>query len=225
MLADAGATALELGVPFSDPLADGPTIQLSSQRALEAGVTLEQILERVATRPSYKRLPIVLMSYVNPIVIHGIDRFCQGASGVAGVLLSDLPPEEMPELWASVRSAGLETVLLVAPTTKAERVPVLAAAASGYVYCVTRTGVTGKGGAFAGNLSAQIAAVRANTNVPVLAGFGVRSPEDAARLGAELDGVIVGARIIEILGDGGADRLRELREFAEGVVGALRSSG
>lgn len=223
ILADAGATALELGVPFSDPLADGPTIQLSSQRALEAGVTLDEILTRLEGEPALRRLPIVLMSYANPIVLYGVDRFCARAKDaqVAGVLVSDLPPEELPDLWSATKQSGLESVVLVAPTTRAERVPVLARAADGYVYCVTRTGVTGKGGSFAGNLAEQVRSVRAHTRVPVVAGFGVRTPEDAARLGAEFDGVIVGARIIEIVGRGDAAAMDELRSFASGVVRAL----
>ena len=223
VLADAGATVLELGVPFSDPLADGPTIQLSSQRALESGVSLDGIFKRLEQDPKLRRMPIVLMSYANPIVTYGIERFCARArdAQVAGALISDLPPEELPELWTATKQSGLESVVLVAPTTRESRVPILARAADGYVYCVTRTGVTGKGGAFAANLAEQVRAVRANTSAPVVAGFGVRTPEDAARLGSEFDGVIVGARIIEIVGSSDPAAMLELERFARGVVQVL----
>lgn len=220
-LAEAGADVLELGVPFSDPLADGATIQASSQRALDRGVTLAEILRRVEERRSAWQLPVVLMSYANPVLALGAESFSARAkaAGVAGVLLSDLPPEELPELWGSIRRAGLETVFLVAPTTTPERVAHLAEAASGYVYLVTRTGVTGQGGQYAQNLDAQIRSIRQAGTSPVIAGFGIRSAEDARRLGEGIDGVVVGARLIEILAEdaaGGAPA-GELRRFAESM--------
>lgn len=223
-LADSGADALELGVPFSDPLADGPTIQFSSQRALEAGVSLPRLLERIERVAAYRRLPILLMSYVNPIVTLGAEEFPRRATaaGVSGVLLSDLPPEELPDLWAAVRGSGLETAVLVAPTTSPGRLAALARAASGYVYCVTRTGVTGRGGTYSSNLSEQVALVRRETKVPVIAGFGIRAPEDVPQLKAPVDGVIVGAKLIEILrGDEGSDSMAALARFARGLRAAL----
>lgn len=227
LLAACGADAIELGVPFSDPLADGPTIQASSQRALEAGVSLEQILERMESAPERYPIPIVLMSYANPIVTFGVTRFCARAkqARVAGVLLSDLPPEELPDLWREVRDSGLETAVLVAPTTAPARIPSLAAAATGYLYLITRTGVTGRGGAFASNLATQVEWIRRSTDAPIIAGFGIRTPEDAVLLGSEMDGVIVGARIIEILSQPAESALTELESFARGVRAALDSSG
>jgi tryptophan synthase alpha chain len=200
-LARSGADVLELGVPFSDPLADGPTIQASSQRALENGVTLTEILRRVEEGHSTWGLPVVLMTYANPILAYGVERFAAdaAASGVAGVLVSDLPPEELPDLWRALGKAGLERVVLVAPTTTEARVPVLTEAADGYIYCITRTGVTGRGGAFASNLGEQVALVRRASNLPIVAGFGIRTPEDIAALDAPVDGVVVGARMIELL--------------------------
>lgn len=218
-LASAGADVFELGVPFSDPLADGPTIQRASQAALEAGVTLEKILDLVGRRRATWGLPVVLMTYVNPILAYGADRFCAHAraAGVGGVLISDLPPEELPELWAALAAHSIETAILVAPTTRPARLAPLAAAASGFLYCVSRTGVTGQGKAFAENLGGQIAGLRAESTLPVVVGFGIRSPEDAARVRAEggPDGVVLGARLIEIL--------EAAAEGPEGVLAFLRA--
>lgn len=207
-----GVDVLELGVPFSDPLADGPTIQRSSQAALAAGVHLRGILEHVRARASSWRLPVVLMSYVNPLLAYGVSDFARDAveAGVAGVLLSDLPPEELPDLWGALHQAGLETPVLVAPTTRLDRLPALARAASGFLYCVSRTGVTGRGAAFAANLQDHVRALRGSSDLPLLVGFGVRTPEDAAAVGRYGDGVIVGARLIEVL---------------EGAAGALGAPG
>lgn len=226
-LAEAGADALELGVPFSDPLADGPTIQRSSQLALEAGVTLREILDRVESSRERWGLPVVLMSYANPIVAMGIDSFCRRArsAGVSGVLLSDLPPEEMPDLWTALREADLGVALLVAPTSRAERIATLAATATEFVYCVSRTGVTGAGGPYAKNLEAQVEVARAHTTLPVVVGFGIRSAEDAAVAGARADGVVIGARVIEILGAGSErDPIADLSAFATSVRAVLDGS-
>lgn len=220
-LAAAGADLLELGIPFSDPLADGPVIQASSQRALAAGVTVERIFEELGRRAPSWNLPVVLMTYVNPVLAFGPERFAARAreAGVGGVLVSDLPPEELPEVWDAFRAGGLQRVVLVAPTTAEERIPLLAAAADGFIYCVTRTGVTGKGGAYATNLAAQVERVRRETQVPVLAGFGIRAPEDAATLKDLVDGVVVGARWIELLAEDRPDeeRLDAIRALAGGL--------
>jgi tryptophan synthase alpha chain len=227
-LAEGGADLLELGIPFSDPLADGPTIQASSQAALAAGVTVEKILDQVARHSSIWGLPLVLMSYANPILAYGADRFAREAraAGVAGLLVSDLPPEELPEAWSAFAAAGLERVVLVAPTTSAERLPFLAAAADGYVYCVTRTGVTGRGGDFATNFAEQTARLRALTSAPLVAGFGVRSSADARRLSGEVDGVVVGARMIELLTEGPeASRRSALLTFTRELRAALDADG
>lgn len=223
-LSHAGADVLELGVPFSDPLADGPTIQRSSQLALEAGVTLHEILDRVESGRERWRLPVVLMSYANPIVAFGIEAFCRRAraAGVSGVLLSDLPPEELPELWAALHESELGIALLVAPTSGPERIAKLAVSATEFVYCLSRLGVTGQGGPYAKNLAAQVEAARTHTRLPVVVGFGIRSPEDVAQAGAAADGVVIGARIIELLsGDSGPDSIRALAEFATSVRAVL----
>ena len=220
----AGVDVLELGVPFSDPLADGPTIQRASQAALASGVTLRKILEHVRQRRADWSMPVVLMSYVNPILAYGVGDFVHDAveSGVAGALLSDLPPEELPELWQSLHEAPLETPVLAAPTTRPDRLPALAGAASGFLYCVSRTGVTGRGAAFAGNLEGQVRSLRGHTALPILIGFGVRTPEDAAEVSQTADGVVVGARLIEVLeGEDETRALDELSQLLTGMRGAM----
>jgi len=192
---------LELGIPFSDPLADGPTIQRASQAALESGVTVERILQEIETRAPSWNIPIVLMSYVNPILAYGAERFCARAraAGVSGLLLSDLPPEELPDLWTTLAAHQLEPVVLVAPTSTDDRIERLAQAARAFVYCVSRLGVTGEGGPYARNLQDQIERVRRHTDLPAVVGFGIRSPEDALRVAPFADGVVIGARLIELL--------------------------
>ncbi|MFB3908471.1 MAG: tryptophan synthase subunit alpha [Candidatus Eisenbacteria bacterium] len=204
--AAAGADLLEVGVPFSDPIADGPTIQRTSQEALARGETLERTLDTLAREAPGIGLPIVLMSYANPILAFGIDRFCERAprAGVGGLLLSDVPPEELPEIEGPLAAAGIARILLIAPTTPPERVEALARRASGFLYCVTRLGVTGAGTSFSGNLGEQLARIRAVTDVPVVAGFGIRQPADLDKLPGGLDGVVLGARLLEAVADTGA---------------------
>lgn len=213
------ADVLELGIPFSDPLADGPTIQRASQAALESGVTVERILIEIEARAGSWEIPIVLMSYVNPILAYGVDRFCARAraAGVSGLLLSDLPPEELPELWSTLTAHHLEPVVLVAPTSTHARIERLVRSAHAFVYCVSRTGVTGEGGPYARNLQDQVEHVRAHSELPVVVGFGIRSPEDALRIAPIADGVVIGARLIEILSE--TDDSAALASF----IGAVRS--
>ena len=224
VLASSGADVLEIGLPFSDPLADGPTIQASSFRALQSGVTVASVLDRIEARRDAWRLPLILMTYVNPLLAFGAERFARRAAeaGVAGVLISDLPPEELPEVWSALVRAGLERIVLTAPTTDPKRIPLLARTASGFVYCVTRTGVTGKGSGFAENLERQVARVRAETPLPVVAGFGIRTARDVGELARFVDGVVIGARLIEILSENDAPRARkELRELTASLRHAL----
>jgi tryptophan synthase alpha chain len=196
-----GADALEIGIPFSDPLADGPTIQRTSQAALERGVTLRGVLGLLQREAPTIGAPIVLMTYMNPVYAMGFDHFCAqaSASGVSGVLVSDLPPEEMPAFGAALRARRLDRIVLVAPTTRPERIDHLVTAGSGFVYCVTRTGVTGAGGDFSERLEGQVARIRAACDLPIMAGFGVRTASDASLLRPLVDGVVIGARLLEIL--------------------------
>lgn len=196
-----GADALEVGVPFSDPLADGPTIQRASQRSLTGGTTLRGILDLVRREGSRLGVPVVLMSYMNPVHAFGVDRFAAEAAGagVAGVLLSDLPPEEMPEVGSALRARGCDRIVLIAPTTQPDRIDFLVREASGFIYLVTRTGVTGAGAGFSGRLEEQVGRIRAATTLPIIAGFGIRSADDVDRLSGLADGVVIGARLVEIL--------------------------
>jgi tryptophan synthase alpha chain len=202
-LARAGADAIEVGVPFSDPIADGPTIQRASERALATGVTMESVLEMAAALRARSGIPLVLMTYVNPVLAFGAERFARRAreAGADGVLVSDLPPEEGEELFASLRAEGLDTILLVAPTTTAERVPLIARECRGFLYVLARTGVTGAGAGLSERLAAQLSRARAATALPLAVGFGVRSGADVAALPPEADAVIVGAALLERLAE------------------------
>ena len=201
--AEAGADAIEVGIPFSDPLADGPTIQRTSQLALDHGANLRDILHSLLHNHLSIRAPIVLMSYLNPIHAMGLDAFCDAAAeaGVAGVLVSDLPPEEMPAVAEKLRERGIDRIVLVAPTTEPSRIDALVTAASGYVYLITRTGVTGAGGAFSGRLADQVARIRNRSSLPVVAGFGIRAVADVERVKGLVDGVVIGARLLEAIGE------------------------
>jgi tryptophan synthase alpha chain len=197
----AGVDALEIGIPFSDPLADGPTIQRTSQSALERGVTLTGTLDLLREHGASIGVPTVLMTYMNPVHAMGAERFCARAAeaGVSGVLVSDLPPEEMPILGSALRAHRLDRIVLIAPTSRPERIARLLPAASGFVYCVTRTGVTGAGGDFSSRLGEQVAQIRAASDLPVVAGFGIRAAADVERLRSLVDGVVIGARLLELL--------------------------
>src|SRR5262249_17479344 len=221
----AGAIAVEVGVPFSDPIADGPDIQRSSECALRQGVDVERTLALVERFRRDSGLPVVGMTYPNPVVKTGPDAFAARAraAGVDGVIVSDLPPEELPETWRALDDAGLDTVLLVAPTTSPARLPVLVARCRGFVYCLSRTGVTGTGGGDAGSLDERLAAVRALPPLPVAVGFGISSAADAATLRGRADAAIVGAAFMRLVRQD-PERLTAERvgAFAAELVAALR---
>ncbi len=201
-LVDAGADVIELGVAFSDPMADGPTIQRSSERALARGAGLAYVLECVRSfRERDAHTPVVLMGYLNPIEIRGYARFAAdaAAAGVDGVLLVDLPPEEATETRGIFSRHGLDLIALASPTTSPARMAALCASAQGYLYYVSFAGVTG-----ASHLNTQAAgvrlhALRAQTQVPVVAGFGIKDAASAAAMAAEADGVVVGSALVDCL--------------------------
>jgi tryptophan synthase alpha chain len=232
-LAAAGAVAIELGVPFSDPLADGPDLERAAQRALERGATLGFVLETARAFRARHDVPLVVMTYANPVLAYGALRFARdaAAAGVSGVIVSDLPPEERPDVFAAFAGAGLDVVPLVAPTSAPERVAALARGARGFVYCVSRTGVTGEGGRFAQELDGLVAAVRGATEVPVGIGFGVSDAERARFVAERAEAVIVGAafaRAIEAAKAGGGGAAGEAvgalaRTLAE-AIGAARKA-
>jgi tryptophan synthase alpha chain len=200
--ADAGADLVELGVPFSDPLADGPAIQAAGYRALQAGATFEGVLEQVAA-PMAERVPVVLMCYANPLLSRGIDAVAArlAEDRVAGLIVPDLPAEEAAELRAACDAVGVALVPLVAPTTPPEAVAEIAAVARGFVYVVSVTGVTGERRELPPELERVVEQVRRAATVPVAVGFGVGTPEQVARVGSIADGVIVGSRLVRAIAE------------------------
>jgi tryptophan synthase alpha chain len=216
--ADEIADVLEVGVPFSDPLADGPTIQRSTYQALRQGMTLAGTLELIE-RCRLSR-PVVVFSYLNPILRYGLDRFLRNAEalGVAGLLLTDLPAGSDPGVERAVRASRLDLIRLVAPTTRGERLSAAVADAEGFVYLVARLGVTGASPALAADLEQSIERVRQATRLPVAVGFGISTPEQAAAIGRRADGVVVGSALVDALGTGGvAAAMRFLRELRAGL--------
>ncbi len=205
-LVAAGADAIELGVPFSDPMADGPVIQRSSEQALRRGAGLRYVLQAVAEfRQRDADTPVVLMGYLNPIEIHGNQRFAEEAAqaGVDGVLLVDLPPEEATETREIFARHGLDLIALAAPTTTPERMAMLCESAQGYLYYVSFAGVTGAGHLDAQAAGGRLHALRAQSLVPVVAGFGIKDAASAAAMAVEADGVVVGSALVACLADAG----------------------
>jgi tryptophan synthase alpha chain len=208
--ADDVADIIEVGVPFSDPLADGPTIQRSSFRALEQGMTLRGTLELI-TRCRLRR-PVVVFSYLNPILRYGLDRFLReaGDRGVAGLLLTDVPAGSDPGVEDAVRASPLDLIRLVAPTTRPQRLRAAVEGAGGFVYLIARLGVTGASDALAADLADSVGRVRQATTLPVAVGFGISRAEQAVAVGRLADGVVVGSALVEALGSGGVPALRRL---------------
>ena len=189
------ALALEVGIPFSDPIADGPDLQRASEWALARGAGAGEALEVVRRYRRGGELPVLLMTYANPILRLGIDRFAEQAreAGTDGVIVSDLPPDEAPEAWKALQDAGLDTVLLVAPTTSPARLPLLLSRCRGFVYCLARTGVTGGGAGYSAPLEERVREIRAHTRLPVAVGFGISTSDQARELSGVADAAVVGA--------------------------------
>jgi len=204
-LPGAGVDIIELGVPFTDPMADGPTIQLAGQRALEGGQTLEKTLQMVRDfRAENDTTPIVLMGYYNPIYSRGVDRFLSDAktAGVDGLIVVDLPPEEDSELCLPAQAAGLNFIRLATPTTDAARLPKVLQNTSGFVYYVSITGITGAATAQAANVGPEVARIKAATDLPVIVGFGISTPETAQDIASVADGCVVGSAIVKQITEG-----------------------
>ncbi len=199
-LVEAGADVIELGVPFSDPMADGPTIQRASERALAKGMTLRKVLQLVVDfRKDDARTPVVLMGYANPIEAMGLEKFAAAAAqaGVDGVLVVDYPPEEAATFGAAMKAHGMDPIFLLAPTSTATRIEQVAEVASGYVYYVSLAGVTGSGALNVNAVAERLPLIREKTGLPVGVGFGIRDAATAARIAGIADAVVVGSRIIE----------------------------
>jgi tryptophan synthase alpha chain len=196
-----GADVIELGVPFSDPIGDGPVNQRSAERALRAGTSLVRVLETVARVRESVRAPLVLLTYYNPVYAFGLKAFAQTAreAGVDGALVVDLPPEEATDLAAEAHGAGLDLIHMVAPTSTAPRLRMIARQSRGFIYVVSRTGVTGERADIPADLATQLRSLRMLTTKPICVGFGIAKPEQVATVGALADGVIVGSAIVRLI--------------------------
>jgi len=200
-LENAGADILEIGVPFSDPTADGPVIQAAAQRALKGGATLTAILEMIKEVRRVSQIPIVLFGYYNPIFVYGGEKFARHAAraGVDGVLVVDLPPEEAPELREFTDAAGIDFIFLIAPTTGAKRTRQIAAGATGFLYYISITGITGTAAPKIADIETAVSKLRKITKLPVAVGFGITDPEQAGQIGKTADGVIVGSAVVRLI--------------------------
>ncbi len=218
----AGVDIIELGLPFTDPMADGPTVQRAGQRALEAGMTLDKTLRMVRDfRAGDQVTPIVLMGYYNPIHARGVDLFLVQATeaGIDALIVVDLPPEEDAELCLPAQAAGLNFIRLATPTTDAKRLPKVLTNTSGFVYYVSVTGTTGAAAAQARDVAPEVARIKASTDLPVIVGFGINTPEVAQSIAAVADGCVVGSAIVKQIGEGRpvAEVLRFVQSLAEGA--------
>jgi tryptophan synthase alpha chain len=218
----AGVDIIELGLPFTDPMADGPTIQLAGQRALEAGQTLEKTLAMArALRAEDDRTPIVMMGYYNPIYSRGVDRFLSEAkeAGIDGLIIVDLPPEEDAELCLPAQAAGLNFIRLATPTTDDARLPKVLQNTSGFVYYVSITGITGSAEAQAAAVGPEVARIKAKTDLPVIVGFGIKTPEASEGIASVADGCVVGSAIVSEIAAGKsvAEVLDFVKSLADGA--------
>lgn len=201
----AGVDIIELGMPFTDPMADGPTIQLAGQRALDKGMTMDAVLDMVrAFRAEDSTTPIVLMGYYNPIYSRGVERFLTEATeaGIDGLIVVDLPPEEDDELCIPAQKAGINFIRLATPTTDAKRLPKVLQNTSGFVYYVSITGITGAAAAQAADVAPEVARIKASTDLPIIVGFGINTPETARAIASVADGCVVGSAIVKDIGSG-----------------------
>jgi tryptophan synthase alpha chain len=221
----AGVDVLELGVPFSDPLADGPVNQLAAQRGLAAGATPPRILETVAAIRRQSQIPIVLYIYFNLVHRHGIERFIRDAAraGVDGLLALDLPPEESANYETLMRRAGLVNIYLVAPTTPEERIEMIVKRGAGFVYYVSREGVTGMQRKVSNTIAPMIAKIRNHTDLPVAVGFGISTPDQARLVAADADAVVVGSAVVSRIAEGGRQlQVPKVAGFVESLARAIQ---
>ncbi len=232
-LPGAGADIIELGMPFSDPMADGPAIQKAGLRALKAGESLKKTLAMVdAFRESDATTPLILMGYFNPIYVYGVERFVQDALavGVDGLIVVDLPPEMDDELCLPALDKGLNFIRLATPTTDDKRLPAVLKNTSGFVYYVSITGITGSAAPDAGKVAAAVGRIKGHTNLPVCVGFGVRSAEQAREIGRAADGVVVGSALINALeasltdGRAGSGTVTAVTDLVRDLAGGVRAA-
>ena len=226
-LADIGADIIELGLPFSDPLADGIVNQMAADRALKAGMTTARVLDLIRAFRETHQTPIVLFTYLNPVFTYGFAKFHHDAAdaGADGILLLDLPPDEAALNAELATQAGLKAIRLIAPTTPPDRVKLLAQSAQGFIYALSRTGVTGAHGAPSANIAQLVASIRPHASVPVCVGFGISNPEQAAMVAAAADGVIVGSAIVKQVELHQDSPAQAVRDFAKPLIAAVKEAG
>lgn len=215
----AGADVVELGVPFTDPLADGPSVQAATERALASGTTLDQILDSVQDLRARTQIPIVLMTYFNPALAYGLERIAGRAreAGVDGFIMTDLPPEEAGDWKAIADRHGLATVFLLAPTSPAQRIRLASRLTSGFVYCISRTGVTGARASLPEDLRALLQRIQAETGQPIAVGFGISRPEHVAEIGRCADAAVVGSAVVDLVGRYGRECISPVGEFVRAL--------
>ena len=226
-LVEGGADVIELGMPFTDPMADGPAIQAANIRSLEAGTkTVDLFRMAAAFREKHSDVPLVLMGYANPMTIRGADWFaaeCQKA-GVDGVICVDIPPEEDAELGPALRAAGVSLIRLATPTTDDARLPAVLEGSSGFLYYVSVDGITGMQQAAVASIEEAMARLKAKAKIPIAVGFGVRTPEQAAAFARVADGVVVGSALVDLVGQHGADAAGPVRELTKALADAVHSA-
>ncbi|MGA2553285.1 MAG: tryptophan synthase subunit alpha [Smithella sp.] len=225
-LEKAGVDILEIGVPFSDPTADGPVIQAASQRALKAGTTLPGILNMVATVRRVSEIPVVLFGYFNPFFAYGVKKFAYTAhkAGVDGVLVVDLPYEEAGELRTHTDAAGIDFISLIAPTTGTERLNKIAAKASGFIYYISITGITGTAAPKITDIKNEVGKIRRITSLPVAVGFGISKPQQAKEISRLADGVVIGSAVVRLIDENknSRDLVRIVSDYVSGIKKILR---
>lgn len=223
LLQEAGAAAIEVGIPFSDPVADGEVIQQAGERALEKGVTLRKIMQELASFKDEITVPLVMMTYLNPLLSYGLDKLAQDCenSGVYGLIVPDMPLEESALLTDALKETDVALIQLVSLTSPAERIEKIAKAAEGFIYAVTVNGITGVRDSFAENLESHLADLKQASNVPVLAGFGINTPEQVQSLGALADGVIVGSAIVKALHENDEETIRTLIDASKNAAAQI----
>ncbi len=226
-LVEGGADVIELGMPFTDPMADGPAIQAANLRSLGAGTTTADVLQ-IATdfRARHPDVPLVLMGYANPMIRRGPEWFADAAkkAGVDGVICVDIPPEEDEELGPALRDSGIAPIRLATPTTDAARLPQVLNGSQGFVYYVSVAGITGKQQAAQASIEDNVARIKQSTDLPVAVGFGVRTPEQAADIARVADGVVVGSALVEIVGEFGKDAPAKLKELTSALAAAVHTA-
>jgi len=227
-LVEGGADVIELGMPFTDPMADGPAIQSANLRSLGKGTTTADVLQiAYEFRQRHPDTPLVLMGYANPMIRRGPEWFAKAAknSGVDGVICVDIPPEEDGELGPALRDAGIAPIRLATPTTDAARLPQVLDGSGGFLYYVSVAGITGLQQAAQSSIEEAVSALKAATDLPVAVGFGVRTPEQAKAIARVADGVVVGSALVEIVGEYGVDAPTRLKEYTASLVSATKDAG